>query len=403
MSRNIKNIFSLIILFLVGIVLAGCVIENNGDDEKDKYEHHEFTLYSAFTSPNSVQIWALNETDETKFADLVTTMNKTLKDLDRKFNVQDRKDGVVTDLMRINQNAGISPVEVDQEVIDVIKLAIEIGEETIVNGVALYDVTISPVWQLWDFPNKPAKNDLGFPVFYDIPTQEEIDEVLQLVDYKKIIINEEYKTVFLPLEGMGIDLGSIVKGYAADKLKTNVLDYGIEKAIIDVGRNILLVGSFHDSEDITKAVPFKVGIATPYYDFSSDETKGKKSTFASFGSSDKTLVTSGSYEKYIMSKKGKEYHHILDPRTGYPFDNNVVSISVITDESIKGDGYSTALFSLGLKKGMELIKQKGNIEAVWVVKNGSFYDVYITEGLEESFIFNELVTSIGFRYKGVYR
>lgn len=388
MNNLYKKLIGLALLIVFATTLSAC----------GSYNGYYYDLVGAFETENQVWFWTKNvvRTDG-KYNELVEKLNEELTSLDNKFNIQDRGDGIVTDLMKVNNNAGIAPVVVDKEVIDVIKLAIEVGLETKVEGTVLYDITIAPLWNLWDFP---GKSYLPLLQTSDIPSEEDIANYLPLVDYKKIVINEEDSTVFLSEANMGIDLGSIVKGYAADKLKAIMLDYNIEKAIIDIGRNILLIGSAMDKSG--NDVPFTVTPVTPYvsiYHPRYDELE----TFAQIKVQDQTIVTSGSYEKYIKDEDGNEYHHILDPRTGYPLTNNVVSLTVITDESIKGDAYSTALFSVGIEKGMEIVKSKEGLETVWVIRNKDKYEVYISEGLDGNFKLNPTVEEIGFVYKGVYK
>lgn len=382
-----------LVLTAVMMFLASC-------NSNDRYYKYSINLDPTFQSPNSVDFWVWNEDDKTKFEGLVIELNDELKRLDNIFNIQDRGDGVITDLMKVNSNAGIAPVLVDKEVIDVLNMAIEVSNETLVDGVAVYDVTIAPVWQLWDFPNKSFVPMEGN--YYDPPSKAKIEELLPLVDYNLIQIDEEASTVFLPIKGMGIDLGSIVKGYAADKLKTILINHGIKKAVIDVGRNILLLGNYFDRLDGFIDIPFSASIITPYVSIFHPKYD-EIGTFGNLKIDDNTLVTSGSYEKYIKDEDDNEYHHILDPRTGYPFNHNVISISVVTEESIKGDAYSTALFSLGLEKGMELVESKEGLDAIWVVKNEDKYEVYISSGLEGNFEFNSKVEERDFVYKGVYK
>lgn len=386
--------------FVLVLVLTAVMMFLASCNSNDRYYKYSINLDPTFQSPNSVDFWVWNEDDKTKFEGLVIELNDELKRLDNIFNIQDRGDGVITDLMKVNSNAGIAPVLVDREIIDVLNMAIEVSDETLVDGVAVYDVTIAPVWQLWDFPNKSFVPMEGN--YYDPPSKAKIEELLPLVDYNLIQIDEEASTVFLPIKGMGIDLGSIVKGYAADKLKTILINHGIKKAVIDVGRNILLLGNYFDRLDGFIDIPFSASIITPYVSIFHPKYD-EIGTFGNLKIDDNTLVTSGSYEKYIKDEDDNEYHHILDPRTGYPFNHNVISISVVTEESIKGDAYSTALFSLGLEKGMELVESKEGLDAIWVVKNEDKYEVYISSGLEGNFEFNSKVEERDFVYKGVYK
>lgn len=389
MKKISRKILGLTLVFIMFISLSAC---------GSKYIGYVYNLVSAFETENKVVFWEpKNAHSDSYYKGIVKKLNDELTALDKKFNVQDRGDGILTDLMKVNNNAGIVPVKVDQEVIVVIKLALEVGEETVIDGVPLYDITISPIWKLWDFPGK----EYSPIITYNPPKKEDIDVLLPLVDSSKIQINEEEGTVFLTEEGMGIDLGSIVKGYAADKLKNILVESGIKKGYVDVGRNILLIGNGLD-KDFNDA-PFPVRVVTPYLSITHPDYESLRS-FCEILLEDVTVVTSGTYEKYFIDDDGNEYHHILDPRTGYPFNNGVVSISVITTESIKGDAYSTALFSLGLERGMALVNSKENLDAVWVVKNGYTYEVYISEGLEGKFkMIEEVEEELNYVYKGVYK
>ncbi|HHX00153.1 MAG TPA: FAD:protein FMN transferase [Acholeplasmataceae bacterium] len=384
---------SLVVVIIAGLLLSACT-------KASPYVRYSESLVSAFTTINRVDFWSEGKLTDKEKTELMTELNNTLRDLDKKFNIQDRGDGVITDLMKVNNNSGIAPVEVDEEVITVLKLAIEVAEKTEVDGVALYDVTIAPIWQLWDFANKTYVPMIGN--FAEVPSREDIEDLLPLVDYKKVKIDEENKTIFLEEEGMALDLGSIVKGYAADKLRNVFIKYNIPKAVIDVGRNILVHGSFFDRDNDYQDIPFPASIVTPYVS-SFDPNYDKIGFIGDLEIADKTLVTSGIYEKYIRDKAGNDYHHILDPRTGYPFDNEVVSISVITDESIKGDAYSTALLSLGLERGMALVEENMYLDTVWVVRNEDIYEVYISSGLEGNFVFNTNLEEFNYVYKGVYQ
>lgn len=381
--KNYLKKFSYILLLTISLFLFSACNNNS--------KIYTLNLSNAFNTINKVDL-ITKKTSEDKLLILWEELNQILVDLDNLFNVQERTEE--TDLMRINNNAGIGPVEVDQEVIDVLKKTIEMCAFSIVDGRALFDPTIAPVWDKWDFINKEYnewKNNLE-----TIPTNEEIEELIDLVDYTKVEIDDENNTVFLKEEGMKLDLGAIVKGYAADKLKAHLILRGYNKAVIDVGRNILLLGSFVDNKG--KDRPFSIGLQTPFV-FSGDSEIG---TFGDVHVENITIVTSGTYEKYIYTEEGNRYHHILDPRTGFPFNNNVVSVVAICKESIIGDAFSTILFALGIDEGMKVVNELDYLEAIWVIQNGNKKEVYISEGLIDIFVFNSSVESINYVYKGVY-
>ena len=159
-------------------------------------------------------------------------------------------------------------------------------------------------------------------------------------------------------KGMEIDLGGIAKGYAADKIVEYLKSQNIEKSIINLGGNVFVLG------EKSKDTQFKVGIQDPN---SEDGT-----SIANIGVTNQSVVTSGIYERYL-EQDGVMYHHMLDPSTGYPFENNLSSVTIISDSSIVGDGLSTTTFGLGLEKGMKLIESLDNTDAIFITKDQKIY------------------------------
>jgi thiamine biosynthesis lipoprotein len=385
MKKIARKSIILPLLVLVLSFLVGC-----GDD----YQVYTMNLSDSFNTTNKIVLVSKKKT-ELELNELYEELDNILIDLDEIFNIQDRGDGVETELMRLNGQAGIAPMVVSDEVLTVVKKAMEISQYSLVEGKYLFDPTIAPVWDLWNFVDHlydPYMDNRTEP-----PTEQDILDLLLLVDKDKVIINEQNKTIFLTEENMKLDLGAIVKGYAADKIKRYLISLGYEKAVIDVGRNILLLGDGITSD--SKDIPWKVDVQTPFVGLFDDDTV---KTYGTMRLSDVTVVTSGTYEKYIKDEEGIMYHHILDPRTGYPIDNQVISVTVVCQDSIVGDGFSTTLFALGLDRGMALINALDYLDAVWVVENSGKKEVYISSGLEGVFEFNTAVESIGYVYKGVY-
>lgn len=164
---------------------------------------------------------------------------------------------------------------------------------------------------------------------------------------------------------MGINLGAIAKGYIADKMKEYLVEQGVKSAIIDLGGNVLCVG------EKTDASPFRVGIRKPFAD--------RSETAAIMEISDKSVVSSGVYERFFK-KDGVLYHHILNPKTGYPYENNLISVTIISDESTDGDGLSTTCFALGLEKGMELVNSLSDVQAVFITDD---YELHYSEDFQD--------------------
>ncbi len=218
------------------------------------------------------------------------------------------------------------------------------------------DLTLAPVIQLWDFT---SGND-------EIPSDSDIKEALQKTGYEKLYNNEYTKGTQLTSDmlinsGLSLDVGAIAKGYIADKLKEYLTNNGVRSAFIDLGGNILCIGSKPDSS------PFKVGIRKPF----SESNELMKIVEVS----GRSVVTSGVYERSFY-KDGKLYHHIIDSSTGYPVDNNLLSVTIISDKSVDGDALSTACFVLGKDKGMELVNSLDNITAYFIDTD---YRIYTNE------------------------
>ena len=389
-----KKILAILIVIFMGFGLSGC---NN-----ITYKVYTISMANHFGTISSVQILYVEGTldDEAK-STLDAGCNDVLKRLDDIFNIQDSSRTEKTELMLINEKSGVEPVVVSPEVIEVLKEAISVSNDSKVDGVALYDPTIGVVWNAWNFI------DNGFDYWEDLLepgssnndplSQEEIDKLLPLVGLDKVVINEEASTVYLSEAGMVLDLGSVVKGYAADKVKEYLLSQDIERAVIDIGGNIQLLGMYIDDDN--NDANWTIGIKTPfYYKYSQEQY-----TIGSIKTGEATVVTSGTYEKYIKDDEGNMYHHILDPRTGQPINNGVLCVTVVTTRSVVADSMSTMLFSLGLERGMEYVEAHEDIEAIYVVSDGTTNKIYASSGLESEFIFNVELTKINYSYEGALK
>ncbi|MBP7349102.1 MAG: FAD:protein FMN transferase [Butyrivibrio sp.] len=245
-----------------------------------------------------------------------------------------------SDIWNIN-HAGGKPVKVDPETILLLQKALFYADLT--NG--RFDPTIGGVSSLWNFSgNTPGP----------VPDKKKIAEALEHVSYKNILLDSSAGTVTLSDPLTRLDLGAIAKGYIADQLKKYLKKEGVASAIINLGGNVLLVGNKPDGSDFT------VGIQKPFAD---------NSTYiAAVSASDCSLVSSGSYERYF-EQDGKMYFHILDSATGYPVDTDLVGVTILSDQSVDGDGLSTACFILGLDKGMKLIESIPGTEAAFITKD----------------------------------
>ena len=216
-----------------------------------------------------------------------------------------------------------------------------------------FDITIEPLSSLWDFTSGEKQ----------IPDPQTLVEAQKHVGYEKVELKGN--KIRFQEDGMGLELGAIAKGYIADKIKEFLISEGVESAVIDLGGNVLCIGARPDGE------AFRVGIQKPFAD--------RNETVATAGIRDRSVVSSGIYERYF-EKDGKLYHHILNPKSGYPYENGLTAVTILSDESVDGDGLSTVCFALGLEKGLELINSLPDTQAVFITEDG---ELHYSEHFEE--------------------
>jgi FAD:protein FMN transferase len=253
----------------------------------------------------------------------------------------------------VNEAAGRTPIAVGADALAIVKRDLELSAWS--NGA--FDASVGPLVKLWGIGTDHAR----------IPEPREIAAAKALVGWKDIVLDEAKGTVYLKRRGMALDLGSTSKGYAADEVVKLVRAAHIKGAVIDLGGNVLVEGNRPDGK------PWRIGLQDPF-----SETRGAYLGIASLTS--KTMVTSGVYERYFI-KDGKRYHHILDTTTGYPVDNGLMSVTVISPKSFDADGFTTTIFALGRGKGMALAAAKG----VDVIIVDSAKKVYMSPGVSAYF------------------
>lgn len=258
-----------------------------------------------------------------------------------------------SEVSKINDNAGIDKVKVSDDTYTVIKEALKYGK--ISKG--KFDITVGNLVDLWGIGTENEK----------VPSKEEIKKALATVDYNKVEIDDNNKTVFLKDKGMKIDLGAIAKGYVADDIVKILEKDGVKSAIINLGGNVYVYGNKGGKN-------FKIGIRNPLSPDPNDY-------LGIYQSQNESVVTSGVYERFF-EKDGKRYHHILSTSDGYPIDNNLISTSIITKSSMDADALSTTTFALGLEEGLKLIENTKNTEAMFITADKK---IYMTSGLKEKF------------------
>ena len=315
--------------FLIIAIIAICffIYIFRGNFNKGDYSQ---TYYDLNTVSN-ITLYNVKESDSKEILD---ECGKILLDIDNTMS----KTRDYSDVTKINQNAGKGYINISDKTFEVIKTALHFSD--ISDGI--FDISIGPVVDLWGIGTDNAR----------VPDKNEINDLVS--DWKI----EKNNSVKLNKKGMEIDLGGIAKGYAADQIVKYLKSKDVESAIINLGGNVFILG------EKEKNTPFKVGIQDP--------TSKDGSSIGNISVSNKSVVTSGIYERYL-EKDGIIYHHMIDPSTGYPFENNLSSVTIISSSSIVGDGLSTTTFGLGLQKGMKLIESLDNTDAIFITKDKKVY------------------------------
>lgn len=276
-----------------------------------------------------------------------------IKNIENKMSINTDK----SEVLSISQKSGNSYVKVSDDTFHVIRK----GKEYSIISNGNFDISIGPLVKLWGIGTDYAK----------VPSEEEIHSVLPLINYNNVLLDNTKKKVLLKEKDMLIDLGAIAKGYAADEASKILKSNGVEHAIINLGGNILTIGNNPNGS------PWNIGIQNPF--------SARGNIIGSLKVIDKSIVTSGIYERYIENQE-KKYHHILNPKTGYPYENDIAGITIITPSSLDADALSTITFSKGVSEGMSFIEDLQNVEAIFVTKEK---DIYITSGLKDKFTLSD--------------
>lgn len=331
----------IIIFILLSILFVGC--GNTSSVTNSKTQKSQLPITETEFILNTIASISVYEANNSK--DVVQIINECFSlcsDYEKLFS----RTIEGSDVDKINKSNGTA-VEVSPETTELINLSLKYSNLS----QGAFDITIEPISALWNFQSET-------PV---VPPSELINEVVKHVDYKNIVV--EGNTVKLKDPIASIDLGGIAKGYIADRAADFLKENGVTSAIINLGGNILTIGTKTDGDK------FSIGIQKPF-----DE---QNSVLGIIYSDDMSIVTSGVYERYFKINN-VIYHHILNPKTGYPIENNIFSVTIVSKTSADCDALSTACFVLGLEKGMALIESLDGIEAVFVTND---YKTHSSSGI----------------------
>ena len=330
---KIKTIFRVLFFLLLALCLTSCSALSPANSSGATPR----TAKSALLLDTVITITLYGETDDS----IIDRCFDLCKEYEEIFSRTDAD----SELYQLNQagSLDVSPalLELTEKALDYCRIS---------DGV--FDITLGAISEMYAFSSDEHR----------VPSREELDSALQHVGYEGIEITGS--TIRLSDPRAVIDLGAIAKGYIADRLKEFLLENGQKSAVINLGGNVLCVGSKPDGSD------FVVGLQYPFEDVSK--------TIAQIQVSDLSVVTSGVYERSFKQDRVL-YHHILNPETGLPYDNGLLSVSIVSPYSVDGDALSTVCFALGLEKGMELIDSMDDIFAVFVTDD---FELHYSAGFD---------------------
>ena len=260
----------------------------------------------------------------------------------------------LSEIVKTNSMAGIEPVVLNEDVFTMLQLAQEYSQLT----KGEFDVTIGPILDLWGFGHDQQK----------VPTNNELEDVLPLVNYRNLILDKEKKSAFLSQKGMSLDLGAVAKGYAVEKAAQILQEEGVKKALINAGGNIRVIGKK------TKTDFWKIGIQDP---------RDPLALIGILSLENEAAVTSGDYNRTIEIA-GRSYHHLLSAQTGYPAGNNM-SVTVVAPDAGQADLLSTSLFLLEPQQALALVAELSKVEVIIVTADKK---ILCSPGLKDKFVYS---------------
>lgn len=325
-------------LIVSAMLLSGCSLGKN------QLKAYDAQYLDYFDTVTSITIYAKNDEEFAHYKSLAEDTMKTCHEL---FDIYDNYEGV-KNIKTINDNAGISPVTVDPQIIDLLEFSKQEYEET--GGKV--NVAMGSVLSIWHTYREAALAD---PAKAQIPDMQQLQQAAEHTDLNEVQIDAQASTVYLPDEEMSLDVGAVAKGYATKKLAETLKEAGVTSALLSLGGNVETIGTKADGK------PWRVGIQNP-------DTSAAKAYLHAVKLSDSCLVTSGTYQRYY-EVDGVRYHHIIHPDTLMP-ENTYDSVTILCSDSAKADALSTAVFNMKPEEGEAFVESQEDVEALWVYPDG---------------------------------
>lgn len=350
---NKKQLWAAIILSL-SMLATGC---NKKPDATVTYGKYEAEFIGTFDV--KIQVVGYSES-EAQFTKASGAIYDKMQELNKLFDIYHDYEGI-SNLKTINDNAGIQPVKVDPQIIDLLLFA----KNAYVQTDGLINVAMGAVLKPW---HDYRTEGIVSPADAKLPPVEELTEAAKHTNIDDVIIDEDDSTVYLADSQMSLDVGGIAKGYAAEKAKDAAVLAGLEAGLIDAGGNVVAVGMPKDGV----RARWGIGIQDP-----ERLVEGVANILDTIYLIDKAVVSSGDYQRFYMVD-GKAYNHIISPKTLMPADR-YKAVTIVHESSATADYLSTAIFIASYEEGLAMAKAH-DAEVIWVYPDGR---IEATDGYQQ--------------------
>lgn len=328
------------VLILSGLA-AGC--GTAGIRKKQKPFDVQYLTY--FDTVTSITIYA---DDEEQFDEWEQLVHSELERYHQMYDIYHSYEGV-NNIKVINDHAGMSPVEVPEDILDLLEFSLK---EYDLTGGGVH-VGMGSVLSIWHDYREMALGESKFPM---VPSMTELESAAKHMDIHDIHLDRQAGTVYLEDPEMRLDVGAVAKGYTAQRLADTLREAGVTNALLSLGGNVVTIGSRGDGK------PWRVGIQNP--------DPGAENPYVQVVDlTDMCLVTSGTYQRFY-EVDGTRYHHIINPELLMPW-NEYQSVTILSPDSGEADALSTAVFNMKPEEGLALIESLDKTEALWILPDGS--------------------------------
>ncbi len=349
-----KIITTIIVLILAISLVTGC--QTNKTKEYNKYSDSFFDTFDTL-----VQVVGYAETEE-EFNSYVEKIEARFQYLHKLYDIYNNYEGI-NNVKTINDNAGVKPVKVEKEIIDLIIFAKEWHGRT--NGQT--NIAMGPVLKIWHEYRQEGEYN---PENAELPPMDKLVEANQYTDINKVIVDTEKSTVYLADKRMSLDVGAIAKGYATELVAKEIMAEGFTSGIISAGGNVRVLDKPLDGV----RERWGIGIQNPNTSIVPNDNSVLETLFINNAS----VVTSGDYQRYYVVDE-KRIHHLIDPRTLMPGEH-YRAVTVVASDSGLADALSTAVFLMPYEESKELVNSMDGVEALWVMHDGT---IEATDGMKE--------------------